>query len=227
MYFCIMILFLHLLVLMGSKWEYHFLVLIGSICLWTCHCAAGSTFFGYIQIKADIYKERAHTYAPSKTQIHKHAHARRVHTRPCTRAQPCAGRTHLRSLTLADCQPLQTETRQHHRTPPPMTGVSMAPLRSLWRHRGSSLHFNLPSLLPPQLKHQGLEICFRTEQGFAHRHTHTHTLCLLLNFAKMENGGIRFFSVLKWDTSSTGPHVKSMWGSCITLYWVTPPQCIL
>lgn len=161
-----MILLLHLLVLMGSKWEYHFLVLIGSICLWTHHCCRQHLLWIYSNQCRHLQRAGTHLRSEqnSYTNPLMHIEYKHIHrfAHPCTYTHTHKEH-HLRSLTLADCQPLQTETRQHHRTLPPMTSVSMAPLRSVWRHRGSSLHFNLPSLLPPQLEHWGLEICLRTE----------------------------------------------------------------
>lgn len=56
----------------------------------------------------------------------------------------------------------------------------MAPLRSPWRYCGSSLHFNLPSLLPPHLRRRGLEICFSSAALPAHTHAHTHLDSALL-----------------------------------------------
>lgn len=79
MSFCFMILWLYLLVHMGSKWKFHFLVLIGPIRLWTCRYAAGGTFFGYIQIKEDAYKEQAHAYAVSKTHTQTNSSTYRIH----------------------------------------------------------------------------------------------------------------------------------------------------
>lgn len=67
----------------------------------------------------------------------------------------------------------------------PVTGVSMAPLRSLWRHRSDSLRFSLPSspTAPPT---PGSGNVSQSRAGHTHTHTHcrlTHKLSLRANFA--------------------------------------------
>lgn len=100
--------------LMGSKWEYNSLVLIGSNCLWIHRCAAGGTFFAYCQIKGDSL-QRAGAHLRSRRNSYKHTVA---HTHIWRFASVKTDRKHSsEAFPLADCQPLQTETCQHHRTP--------------------------------------------------------------------------------------------------------------
>lgn len=103
--------------LMGSKWEYNSPVLIGSNCLWIHRCAAGGTFFGYCQIKGDSL-QRAGAHLRSKRKSYKHTVAH-THIWRFAHMQVWrqTGSIHLKHFTLADFQPLQTETCQHHRTP--------------------------------------------------------------------------------------------------------------
>lgn len=114
----------------------------------------------------------------SETQTQTHCHRIYRNSYVCTFIDT-RGKSTQRSSTQCDFSRLSAfadrDTSTSQDPPQPVTGVSMAPFRSLWRHCSSSLHFNLPSFLPPQLKHRGLEIHFRTERGFAHTRTRTCT----------------------------------------------------
>lgn len=109
--------------------------------------------------------------------------------------------------------------------PPPVTGGSMAPLRSLWRHHGSSLRFNLPSLLPPTSRAQGSGNMFQNRQGFAH--THTPLQCSLTNFERKKKNNILLHPCSVKMGHSQDRSTFRISASIITSYWVTPAQCIL
>ena len=109
------------------------------------------------------------------THIHRFAYK---YTQRCkcahTHTHTHIGSTYLRSLTLADCQPLQTETRQHHRTPHPhdrrLRGtpqITVAPPRQL-------LTFQSPLSSSPTAQAPASGNMFQNRAGLC-SHTYTHT----------------------------------------------------
>lgn len=165
-----------------------------------------------LQSKKTPTKSR-HTPTQWAKLIHKHSHAHIVHIFIGLHARPRAhrGSTHLRSLTLADCQPLQTETCQHHRTlSPPWQASPWHPLD----HCGATAAAPYISISPLFFLHSLSTrprnmLQSRTEQGSAHSHTHTHSAHLQ---TLRKNGASPFCicAVLKWDIAWIGLHFTSV-----------------
>lgn len=121
------------------------------------------------------------------------------------------------SSTFADCQPLQTDTStSQDPSSPPMTGVSMAPLRSSWRHAAAPYISIPPSPSSPTARAPRSENVF-CNSVYTHIHTHAHTYTVFTYklLWQRQHHHSPFCAVLKWDTARIGVHVKSM---CRTLF---------
>lgn len=185
---------------------YNFQVLIRSICLWTCHCAAGGAFFSDAPTKSRC--------TPTLSNTHTQTHTPSTHIFAGLRTHTSHSSEEFDLSRLSAFADRDTSTSQD--SPPSWQASPWHPSD----HCGaiaSAPHISISPLFFPHISSIFVKIYISEQSGVLP--THTHTSQVLAD--KLWEKGTSPFCVsvgLKWDTVMSSVHDASLMGVWLFSY---------